>query len=182
VVLAVGALIAYLSYRPARNLVSRRQAMNASFDPLHLVNTYGAFGSVTRERYEVVVEGTDAPVPSDAALWREYGFKAKPGDPHRSPPQVAPYHRRLDWLMWFVPLQLPHVPHWFVAFLQKLLDDDRPTLRLLRHNPFPDAPPRYVRASLFHYRFTTPGERRATGAWWQRERVATLLLLPQERS
>ena len=89
---------------PVRNLLSPHQAMNASFDPFRLVNTYGAFGTVGRERYEVIVEGTPEADPGPDAEWREYEFKGKPGDPRRMPRQVAPYHLRLDWLMWFLPL------------------------------------------------------------------------------
>src|SRR6201995_3633470 len=101
VVLAVTALVVVLSYQPARNLVSRHQLMNSSFDPLHLVNTYGAFGSVTRRRHEIVIEGTAGPGLTEDAVWREYQFRGKPGDPGRRPRQYAPYHLRLDWLMWF---------------------------------------------------------------------------------
>ena len=168
-VIALAVLVVILSYRPARNLMSRHQAMNASYDPFRLVNTYGAFGSVTRTRYEVVVEGTDAVSPDDDAEWREYEFIGKPGDPCRRPPQAAPYHLRLDWLMWFLPISPLYGEGWFAPFLMRLLEGDAPTLRLLRRNPFPDAPPAYVRARLFEYRFTTWRERRATGAWWHRE-------------
>ncbi len=97
------------SDRPARNLVSRRQVMNRSFDLLHLVNTYGAFGSVSRVRHEVVVEGTADPVPREDSEWKEYEFKGKPGDPRHWPRQYAPYHLRLDWLMWFAALS-PRTP------------------------------------------------------------------------
>ena len=90
-----------LSIAPVMNMLSPRQMMNASFEPLHLVNTYGAFGSITRERYEIVLEGTTTPTVTDSTTWRDYEFKGKPGDPARRPPQVAPYHLRLDWLMWF---------------------------------------------------------------------------------
>jgi hypothetical protein len=170
-VIGLAAVIVVLSYRPARNLLSRHQAMNASYDPFRLVNTYGAFGSVTRTRYEVVVEGTDAPSPTPDAAWAEYEFKGKPGDPRRVAPQVAPYHLRLDWLMWFLPLSPLYGEGWLMPFLTRLLEGHRPTLSLLRRNPFPDAPPTYVRARLFKYRFTTWSERRATGAWWHREAV-----------
>jgi hypothetical protein len=172
VVLAVTALVAVLSYRPARNLVSRVQLMNASFDPLHLVNTYGAFGRVTRERFEVAVEGTDEEVIGPDTVWREYAFRGKPTDPMRRPRQWAPYHLRLDWLMWFAGLS-PAFAHrrWFVPFMVKLLTNDRATLRLLGKSPFPDRPPRAVRALLYHYRFTTWRERRETKAWWVRTLV-----------
>jgi hypothetical protein len=167
-VLAVTAVLAALGYRPARNLLSRRQLMNASFDPLRLVNTYGAFGSVGRVRYEVAVEGTDEAVLTDTTVWKEYGFRGKPGDVRRLPPQVAPYHLRLDWLMWFAAISPAYAAPWFTRFLAALLDGDRAVLRLLRVNPFPGAPPVFVRARLYRYRFTTWRELRETGAWWHR--------------
>jgi hypothetical protein len=170
-VLALTLVVAVLSWFPVRNLLSPRQAMNASFDPFRLVNTYGAFGSVSRVRDEVVVEGTDAESVDPATAWREYEFKGKPGNVRRLPPQYAPYHLRLDWLMWFLPLSSRYGERWFLPFLVKLLEGDRPTLALLRGNPFPDAPPRYVRARLYRYRFTTWRERRETGAWWARTLV-----------
>jgi lipase maturation factor len=169
IVLALTALIVFLSYRPARNLLSRRQIMNASFDPFHIVGTYGAFGSVTKERYEVVLEGTADAVLTPQTVWREYEFKGKPGDVRRRPPQVAPYHMRLDWLMWFAAMSSPMYHEWFVPLLGKLLEGDRPTLRLLRKDPFAGGAPRFVRALLYLYRFTTPKERRETGAWWHRD-------------
>ena len=174
-VLGYAALILALSYRPAKNLLSRRQLMNYSFDPFHIVGTYGAFGSVTKERDEVIVEGTsDATLGADTE-WREYEFKAKPGDVRRRPPQYAPYHLRLDWLMWFAAFSSPEYNEWFVPFVIKLLEADRPTLRLLRHDPFAGAAPRYVRARLWRYRFSTPEERRQTGAWWHRIMVGEYL-------
>jgi lipase maturation factor len=171
VVIAVTALIVFLSYRPARNLLSRRQIMNASFDPFHIVGTYGAFGSVTKERYEVVIEGTAEPVLTAQTVWREYEFKGKPGDVRRRPPQIAPYHLRLDWLIWFAAMSSPMYHEWFIPLLGKLLESDRSTLRLLRTDPFAGNPPRFVRALLYLYRFTTTKERRETGAWWHRELV-----------
>jgi hypothetical protein len=174
-VLAISAVIAYLSWWPIRNMASRRQLMNASFNSLHLVNTYGAFGSVTRVRNEVIVEGTDDATVTPATVWKEYGFKGKPGDPRRRPPQVAPYHLRLDWLMWFAALSSGYAQGWFVALVVKLLEGDRATLRLLDHNPFPDAPPRFVRARLCRYRFSTRHERRDARLWWVRTPVADYL-------
>ena len=168
---AVTALVVVLSYWPVRNLLGGRQLMNAAFNRYHLVNTYGAFGSVTRERYEVVIEGTDADEPSEQTVWREYEFKAKPGDPRRRPPQVAPYHLRLDWLMWFAGISPSYAQDWFRPFLTRLLEGDPAVVRLLRRNPFPDAPPVRVRARYYRYGFTTRQERRETGAWWMRELV-----------
>jgi hypothetical protein len=164
-------LVAVLSYWPVRNMLGRRQLMNFSFNPLHIVNTYGAFGSVTRTRDEVVVEGTDEADLTAQKGWREYEFRGKPGDPRRRPPQFAPYHLRLDWLMWFLPLSPGYGEAWFVRFLEALLRNDAAVIGLLRRNPFRDRPPTAVRARLYRYRFTTWRERRQTGAWWIREPI-----------
>ena len=185
VVLAVAALLLGLSYHPVTNMISRRQIMNRSFDPLHLVNTYGAFGSVTRERHEVVLEGTQSEHLTDSAVWREYEFRGKPGNPGGRPRQFAPYHLRLDWLMWFAALSPRYAEDWLLPLVHKLLRNDPATTRLLRDVPFHDAPPRWIRGQLYHYRFTTPAERRAGGGWWVRELVANYLpplTLPQGAS
>lgn len=167
-VAAVTAAVLFMSYWPLANMLSSRQRMNMSFNSFHLVNTYGAFGSIGRVRREVVIEGTDEPVITNQTVWKEYEFKGKPGAPRRLPRQWAPYHLRLDWLMWFAAISPGYAQPWLRPFLQRLLKNDRPTLRLLRHNPFPDSPPRFVRAQLYHYRFTTPAELRRDRAWWHR--------------
>ncbi|AJF68479.1 lipase maturation factor family protein [Streptomyces vietnamensis] len=175
VVVAFTAFVLVRSYRPARNLLSKHQAMNRSYDPYHLVNSYGAFGTVGRIRDEIVIEGTEDPEPHPDTVWREYGFKGKPGDPRRLPRQFAPYHLRLDWLMWFAALSPGYAREWFGPFVERLLEGDRDTLRLLAHNPFPDAPPVLVRARLYRYRYTTWRELRETGAWWHRTLVREYL-------
>jgi hypothetical protein len=147
------------------------------------VNAYGAFGGVTRERYEIVLEGTSEANPSGRAAWKAYEFKGKPGDPKRRPPQVAPYHLRLDWLMWFLPLSLVKggrvvnrgIELWFLRLVAKLLVGDRRIGALFRRNPFEEEPPRFVRAHVYRYAFTDRAERRATGAWWKRTFVDELL-------
>jgi len=169
----LGAVVVVLSVKPLRNMVSRWQLMNYSFNPLHFVNSYGAFGSITRTRYEIVIEGTSEAAVTDRTEWRAYEFKGKPGDIARRPPQIAPYHLRLDWLMWFAAMS-PTAQHpWIMVLLSKLLAGDRAVLGLLRTNPFPDAPPRWIRAVLYEYHFATAGERRTTRAWWTRRRVGT---------
>ncbi|MGW9587206.1 lipase maturation factor family protein [Microbacterium sp. NPDC055455] len=170
---AVGALYAVLSWWPLRNLFARRQLMNASFNRWQLANAYGAFGTVTKERIEIVVEGTMDDDP-DAATWHEYGFKGKPGDVRRVPRQYAPYHLRLDWLMWFLPLGRS-LDDWFTAFLVRLLEADAPTLRLLAHDPFAGERPRWVRAVSYRYRFTGREEFRRTRARWTRDRRRPVL-------
>ena len=168
---ALAILVGLLSVSPTLNLLSPRQVMNTSFDPLHLVNTYGAFGSITRERREIVIEGTDDALITGATRWRAYQFKGKPGDPWGRPVQIAPYHLRLDWLMWFAAMSSPGDYEWFVPLLTKLLQGDAATLGLLRANPFPDRPPRNVRAQYYRYRLTSPAERRRSGRWWNRELI-----------
>jgi hypothetical protein len=165
---AVGVLYLVLSWWPLRNLFARRQLMNASFNRWQLANAYGAFGTVTKERIEIVVEGTMDEDP-DAATWHEYSFKGKPGEVHRIPRQFAPYHLRLDWLMWFLPLGRS-LDDWFTAFLVRLLEADAPTLRLLAGDPFDGQRPRWVRAVSYRYRFTTRAEFRETRARWVRDR------------
>ncbi|KAM9599435.1 lipase maturation factor 1 isoform 1-T1 [Morphnus guianensis] len=105
--ISFGLLIAYLSIPVVLNLLNSRQVMNTSFNPLRIVNTYGAFGSITKERTEVVLQGTSSLDPNDpAAVWEEYDFKCKPGDLKRRPCFITPYHYRLDWLMWFAAFQV----------------------------------------------------------------------------
>ena len=166
IVLAASALLLVLSFWPIRNLLSRRQLMNASFNRWMLVNAYGAFGTVTKRRIEIVVEGTLDDDPDDGE-WREYAFKGKPGDVRAIPRQWAPYHLRLDWLMWFLPLGRMWEP-WFEQFLLRLLEADPPTLALLRTDPFDGRPPTWVRAHAYHYRFATHAEFRETGQRWIR--------------
>ncbi|UQA91730.1 lipase maturation factor family protein [Streptomyces halobius] len=174
-VIAATVLVVGLSYWPARNLLSRQQMMNTSYESLHLVNSYGAFGTITRVRREIVLEGTADAVNGPDTTWHAYEFHGKPGDVRQLPRQFAPYHLRLDWLMWFAALSPAYARSWFLPFVERLLENDRDTLRLLRVNPFPDVPPARVRARIFRYRFTTWRELRETGAWWQRSEVREFL-------
>jgi hypothetical protein len=168
------------SIKPTLNLLSKAQAMNATYNSLHLLGSYGAFGSVTRERHEVIVEGSRDAELRDTSDFREYEFKGKPGAPRRHPRQWAPYHLRLDWQMWFLPLRIRtkragfvplHHEAWVLRLVEKLLEGDRATLSLFHENPFPDAPPRYVRASLYRYEFASREERRRSGLVWKRTRI-----------
>ena len=165
---ALLALVIWMSIPVVTNMLSARQIMNTNFNTLHLVGTYGAFGSITRTRYEVIVEGTDEQVITSGTRWREYEFKAKPGDLRVRPPQIAPYHLRIDWLMWFAAMSSYQDYPWFVNLIAKLLQGDVGMLSLLRTDPFTGKPPRYVRAELYEYHFTTPEERKRTGLWWKR--------------
>jgi hypothetical protein len=163
--------IGWLSVPVVTNLLSGQQIMNTSFNPLDLVNTYGAFGSVGRERREIVFEGTTDAQPGETATWREYEFKCAPCDPARRPCVITPYHYRLDWQIWFAAMATPDRYPWTLRFVWKLLHNDAETLSLLDGNPFPQAPPRFVRARLYVYRFVPPG----SGTWWKRELIGDWL-------
>ncbi len=109
------------------------------------------------------------PSISDHTVWREYEFKGKPGVVTRLPRQWAPYHLRLDWLMWFAALSPQYAYEWLRPLIGKLLANDQGTLRLLRRNPFPDTAPEFVRVQLYRYRFSTWQELRNHRVWWHRE-------------
>lgn len=138
-------------------------ALNGLAAPLRSTNGYGLFAIMTTSRLEISVQGSD-----DGTTWRTYPFKYKPGDVNRRPGFVAPYQPRLDWQMWFAALGTARGNPWFTNLCIRLLQGSPSVLSLLGPNPFPDHPPRYIRAIVYDYRFTTVAERRATGAWWTR--------------
>ncbi len=170
---ALAILVACLSLQPVGNLFSPSQIMNTSFNRWHLVNTYGAFGRVGTERREVIFEGTSDPIITSMTQWREYQFKGQPGDLRRRPSQIAPYQLRLDWQMWFAAMSGPEDYPWTLNFVWKLLHNDAGALSLLASNPFPEKPPRHVRAVLYNYQFAPPGN--PTGAWWKRAELGQWL-------
>jgi len=147
--------------------------MNTSFDALDLVNTYGAFGTVGRQRFNVVFEGTRAQVPDEHADWNAYPYVGLPVALDRMPPQIAPYQPRLDWQMWFAAMSTPARYPWTLHLVWKLLHNDPGAVGLFASGPFTDAPPRYVRAVLYRYAFASPGN--ADGNWWRRERLGLWL-------
>ncbi len=161
-------VVALLSIQPVLNMLSPGQVMNSSFDPLDLVNTYGAFGTVGQERYNVLFEGTREDTAGGKASWKAYIYKGLPVSPRVRPPQIAPYQLRLDWQMWFAAMSTPDQYPWTYNLVWKLLHNDPGTLGLFAGNPFPGRPPRYVRAVLYRYRFSRPNPE---GLWWERERM-----------
>ncbi|XP_074477062.1 lipase maturation factor 1 isoform X1 [Sebastes fasciatus] len=172
--ISLGVLIGYLSIPVVMNLYSSKQVMNTSFDPLRIVNTYGAFGSITKERTEVIFQGTLSQDPKDPeALWEEYQFLCKPGDVYRRPCVISPYHYRLDWLMWFAAFQTYEQSEWVIHIAGRLLSNDSSVLSLLDHNPFHGREtPRWVRGEHFRYKFSQPGTTSAAqGKWWLRKRI-----------
>jgi len=133
-------------------------------EPFRSLNSYGLFRVMTKTRPEIVVEGSQ-----DGVTWLPYEFKYKIGDPQRPPPIVAPHQPRLDWQMWFAALDDIRREPWFMNLLARLLQGSPSVLGLIKTNPFPEAPPRYLRARLFQYHFTKALEKKQTGAWWTRE-------------
>lgn len=132
--------------------------------PIRSINSYGLFAVMTTTRPEIILEGSN-----DGETWQAYEFKWKPGDPLRRPIFVALYQPRLDWQMWFAALDVYQNNPWLINLMQRLLEGSPEVLALLGHNPFPDTPPRYVRAMLYLYHFTNITTAQPDGAWWQRE-------------
>jgi hypothetical protein len=128
------------------------------------VNTYGLFVHMTRTRPEIVIQGSN-----DGITWLDYQFKYKPGEIGRRPGFVAPHQPRLDWQMWFAALDSYWRNPWLLSFMNRLLDGSPQVLELMATNPFPDAPPRHIRAIVYEYHFTDRETRGATGEWWRRE-------------
>jgi hypothetical protein len=134
--------------------------------PFRTINNYGLFAVMTTERHEIIVQGSN-----DGVHWSDYDFKYKPGDVTRRPGFIAPFQPRLDWQMWFAALGNYQDNPWFENLCVRLLQGSPQILALLKHNPFPEKPPRYIRAELYNYEFTDFSERHATGAWWKRQSI-----------
>jgi lipase maturation factor 1 len=152
--------------RPPRALANLYERLQA----FRIVSGYGLFRVMTKDRGEIILEGS-----SDGIDWVPYEFKWKPGDVKRAPGWCAPHQPRLDWQMWFAALGTPRENPWFIALIYGLLQGSHEVNGLLANNPFPDKPPRYVRAMFYRYRFTTLDELRHTGAWWKREELREYL-------
>jgi hypothetical protein len=176
---AFAAVVVWLSLPVVANLLGRDQSMNRSYSRVHLVNTYGAFGSVGTQRLELIIEGTDAVDPEDPQTqWRPYEFECKPGAVDRRPCWITPYHLRLDWLAWFAALEVQSYggvqrEDWLLNLLYKLLHGDPVARALLdeTRDPFPDAPPRWLRVEVYEYRLAGPLDEVA----WHREWVGELI-------
>ena len=165
----VTGLVAILSVQPVFNLLSSRQVMNTSYDPLELVNTYGAFGSVGEQRMNIIFEGTNDENPGDSSAWKPYIYKGLPVRLDKMPPQIAPYQLRLDWQMWFAAMGSPEDYPWVYNLMWKLLHNDKASVSLFGENPFPLKPPRYIRAVLYQYSFAKPGN--PQHFWWKRKKL-----------
>ena len=144
------------------------QQWDRALEPWRSLNPYGLFAVMTTERVEVVLEGS-----ADGKIWKEYGFHWKPGDPAARPAFVAPHLPRLDWQLWFAALGPWQDNPWVLNLMARLLQNEPAVLGLLKDNPFPGAPPRWVRALRYRYRFSTWAEHRQDGSWWKRTLLGT---------
>jgi predicted DCC family thiol-disulfide oxidoreductase YuxK len=170
VTLPINAWLIFSAFKPE----SRPPAWLANFyeelEAFRIVNGYGLFRAMTKDRDEIVIEGS-----ANGVDWSPYEFKWKPGDVGRAPGWCAPHQPRLDWQMWFAALEAPQQNPWLAGLIVRLLEGSQDVTGLLAHNPFPDKPPQYVRAMFYRYRFTSREERRQTGAWWKRQELREYL-------
>ena len=170
VTLPVNGWFIFTAFKPDADWPRPLVAIYSRLQPFRLINGYGLFRVMTKDRDEIVIEGS-----ADGIDWLPYEFKWKPGDVMRAQGWCAPHQPRLDWQMWFAALGTYRENQWFVRLIVRLLEGSQDVSRLLATNPFPHEPPRYIRAIFYRYRFTTLRERRDTGAWWKREQLQEYL-------
>ncbi len=168
--LPIDARLIYGAFEPEEEWSPLLGAMYARADAFRIVNGYGLFRVMTKDRKEIVIEGS-----ADGLDWKPYEFKWKPGDPMRAPGWCQPHQPRLDWQMWFAALGSYRRNPWFVQTVIALLHGKPAVTALFEKNPFPENPPRFVRATIYRYRFTTMEEHRQTGAWWSRQELGEYL-------
>jgi predicted DCC family thiol-disulfide oxidoreductase YuxK len=162
--------VIYSAFEPEAEWSQLLGRMYARAETFRIVNGYGLFRVMTKDRREIVIEGS-----ADGIDWQPYEFKWKPGDVNRAPGWCAPHQPRLDWQMWFAALGSYRQNPWFVQLVISLLHGKPQVAALFERNPFPQNPPSYVRAALYRYRFTTAEEHRETGAWWKRQELGEYL-------
>jgi len=170
VTLPINAWLIFSAFKPQASPPGWLANFYEQLEAFRLVNGYGLFRVMTKDRCEIVIEGS-----TDGIDWAPYEFKWKPGDVQRAPGWCAPHQPRLDWQMWFAALESPRQNPWLVGLIARLLEGSRDVTGLLAHNPFPDKPPQYIRAIFYRYRFTNSEERRQTGAWWKRQELREYL-------
>jgi lipase maturation factor 1 len=170
VTLPINAWLIFSAFKPRARPPHALATVYEQLEVFRIVNGYGLFRVMTKDRCEIVLEGS-----ADGVEWLPYEFKWKPGDVKRAPGWCAPHQPRLDWQMWFAALESPRENPWFFGLIVRLLQGSQDVNRLLAHNPFPDKPPSYVRAMFYRYRFTTVIELRQTCAWWKRQELREYL-------
>jgi predicted DCC family thiol-disulfide oxidoreductase YuxK len=170
VTLPINTWLIFSAFKPQSRPPGWLAKFYEQLEAFRIVNGYGLFRVMTKDRSEIVIEGS-----TDGIEWLPYEFKWKPGNVKRAPGWCAPHQPRLDWQMWFAALDAPEQNPWLVGLIVRLLEGSRDVTGLLAHDPFPDKPPHYIRAMFYRYRFTTLEERRQTGAWWKRQELREYL-------
>ena len=170
VTLPINAWLIFSAFKPQSGPPGWLAKFYEQLEAFRIVNGYGLFRVMTKDRCEIVIEGS-----ADGVEWAPYEFKWKPGDVERAPGWCAPHQPRLDWQMWFAALEAPEQNPWLVGLIVRLLEGSRDVTGLLAHDPFPDKPPHYIRAMFYRYRFTNSEERWQSGAWWKRQELREYL-------
>jgi len=168
--LPLNARLIYSAFKPEEEWSPLLGSVYARAESFRIVNGYGLFRVMTKDRNEIIIEGS-----ADGIDWQSYEFKWKPGGVKRAPGWCAPHQPRLDWQMWFAALGSYRQNPWFVQTVIALLHGKPRVAALFEENPFPESPPRYIRATLYRYRFTSAEEHRQTGAWWKRQALGEYL-------
>jgi hypothetical protein len=168
--LPLNARLIYSAFDPQAEWSGRFGRFFERIEPFRIVNGYGLFRVMTKDRKEILIEGS-----ADGLKWKPYEFKWKPGDVMRAPGWCQPHQPRLDWQMWFAALGSYQENPWFVQTAIALLHGKPDVIALFAKNPFPKAPPHWIRATIYRYRFTTAEEHRQTGAWWKRQELGEYL-------
>jgi len=170
ITLPLNAWLIFTAFKPEEKWPRSIAFVYERIEPFRIANGYGLFRVMTKDRREIVIEGS-----ADGIDWQPYEFKWKPGNVMRAPGWCAPHQPRLDWQMWFAALGSYEQNPWFVSLVAQLLNGRTDVEGLFERNPFPEKPPRYVHAIFYRYRFTTVEEHRQTGAWWKRQELGEYL-------
>jgi hypothetical protein len=170
ITLPLNAMFIFSAFKPETAWPQPIVMLRDNLESFRIASGYGLFRVMTKARPEIIIEGS-----ADGTEWLPYEFRWKAGALNRAPGWVAPHQPRLDWQMWFAALGTYRQNPWFVSLLERLLRGTPEVTALFAQNPFPQNPPRYVRARLYEYRFTTSAERSATGNWWKREQTGEYL-------
>jgi hypothetical protein len=170
ITLPLNAWLIFTAFKPEAKWPRSLAFFYEHIEPFRIANGYGLFRVMTKDRREIVIEGS-----ADGIDWEPYEFKWKPGDVTRAPGWCAPHQPRLDWQMWFAALGSYQQNPWFIRTAICLLEGKSDVARLFARNPFPERPPRYVRAIVYRYRFMTAAEHGQSGAWWKRQELGEYL-------
>lgn len=163
-VLSISSLLMFSMFRVNVPLPGVIESIVKAVMPYRSINQYGLFAAMTKNRPEIIIEGS-----SDGQNWKAYEFPDKPGDIYRTPLFTAPHMPRLDWQMWFAALGNYQGNPWLLNMMARLLEGEPGVLALFASHPFTNEPPRMVRAVLYDYTFARPEQNKQHYLWWNRE-------------